>query len=55
MHVASFGPDRAPRLLLLHGGGVAGWMWKSLRHRLESDYQLLIPDLPGHGQSSDAP
>lgn len=38
-------------MLLLHGGGVAGWMWNSLRQRLEAQHVVVVPDLPGHGRS----
>lgn len=41
----------APLIVLLHGGGVSGWMWdKQIEHF--SDYHCLVPDLPGHGSSS---
>lgn len=55
MFLASSGPDTASPVLLLHGGGVAGWMWDSLRERLEPDHAVLVPDLPGHGRSAAAP
>ncbi|MGP6177108.1 alpha/beta fold hydrolase [Microbacterium sp. A196] len=55
MFLASHGPRDAPPVLLLHGGGVAGWMWDSLKERLRTDYAVLIPDLPGHGRSADEP
>lgn len=55
MHISSFGPIDGSPVLLLHGGGVAGWMWNSLRSSLESEYKVMVPDLPGHGQSSDEP
>ncbi|MBH0081996.1 alpha/beta fold hydrolase [Salinibacterium sp. SWN167] len=55
MYVATSGPADAPPVLLLHGGGVAGWMWDSLRERLETDYRVIVPDLPGHGHSADEP
>ena len=55
MHVSRFGPEYGSPVLLLHGGGVAGWMWNSLRRSLESRYKVLVPDLPGHGQSADEP
>ncbi|WP_225735761.1 alpha/beta fold hydrolase [Gulosibacter chungangensis] len=41
-------------ILLLHGGGVAGWMWEPLASRIESSYRLVIPDLPGHDRSQGA-
>lgn len=55
MFFTSSGPDAAPPVLLLHGGGVAGWMWESLRTRLESTHLVLVPDLPGHGRSATEP
>ncbi|WP_203135626.1 alpha/beta fold hydrolase [Microbacterium sp. JZ31] len=57
MFYARFGPDRddAPTVLLLHGGGVAGWMWESLRDHLRNQYRVLVVDLPGHGRSVDQP
>lgn len=55
MHVSRFGPAGAARVLLLHGGGVAGWMWDSLVRSLEETYSVLVPDLPGHGASADEP
>ena len=55
MQVNTFGPVDGPPVLLLHGGGVAGWMWTSLRRSLESRYRVLVPDLPGHGQSAGEP
>jgi pimeloyl-ACP methyl ester carboxylesterase len=55
MHIAGFGTDSSPAVLLLHGGGVAGWMWTSLRQHLESTHLVLVPDLPGHGKSADEP
>lgn len=52
MHVALFGPVGAPPVLLLHGGGVAGWMWRDLVNRLEQTHRVIVPDLPGHGASA---
>jgi pimeloyl-ACP methyl ester carboxylesterase len=45
------GPKQAATILFLHGGGVGSWMWQPQLARL-SDYHLLIPDLPGHGNSA---
>jgi pimeloyl-ACP methyl ester carboxylesterase len=48
--VREFGPSHAPAVVLLHGGGVSGWMWNRSASLLR-DYHCLIPDLPEHGQS----
>ena len=55
MKVSEYGPEDAPVVLLLHGGGVAGWMWDSLQKVLEEKYKVIVPDLPGHGASSKNP
>ncbi|MFB7249317.1 alpha/beta fold hydrolase [Microbacterium sp. NPDC056234] len=55
MHVERHGDPQGPRVLLLHGGGVAGWMWKPLREHLGPRRRLLIPDLPGHDRSAQQP
>lgn len=55
MHVTRYGQDDAPPVLLLHGGGVAGWMWDSLQRRLAGGHHVVIPDLPGHGRSAGEP
>ncbi|WP_029258416.1 MULTISPECIES: alpha/beta fold hydrolase [unclassified Microbacterium] len=53
MHVESFGARDGHPLLLLHGGGVAGWMWEPLRAHLGEGLRIVVPDLPGHGHSTD--
>ncbi|MEU4576524.1 MULTISPECIES: alpha/beta hydrolase [Nonomuraea] len=55
MHVETYGPAGAPPVLLLHGGGVAGWMWEPVRERLSRDHRLIVPDLPGHDRSAGEP
>ncbi len=45
-----FGSGNAQTIVLLHGGGGAGWMWQPQIEQL-MDYHLLVPDLPEHGQS----
>jgi len=55
MHVATFGQASGPAILLLHGGGVAGWMWRAQIEHLAARYRLLVPDLPGHDRSRDEP
>ena len=55
MHVSVSGPEDGRRMLLLHGGGVAGWMWDPLRAQLEGAHRVIVPDLPGHDRSVDVP
>ncbi|WP_243228717.1 alpha/beta fold hydrolase [Microbacterium sp. CIAB417] len=55
MHVERHGDPSRPRILLLHGGGVAGWMWTPVREHLDPRTRLLIPDLPGHDRSAHEP
>lgn len=43
-----------PRILLLHGNPAAMDDWSALAHALP-DFELLVPDLPGFGQSDDVP
>jgi pimeloyl-ACP methyl ester carboxylesterase len=40
-----------PAVLLLHGYGDTGDMWSALASRLASRYTVIVPDLPGLGQS----
>lgn len=52
MYVRAHGDVSDRPILLLHGGGVAGWMWEPLRARLGTGHRLLVPDLPGHDHSA---
>ncbi|MDH5133898.1 MULTISPECIES: alpha/beta hydrolase [unclassified Microbacterium] len=54
MHHETTGSAGTPPLLLLHGGGVAGWMWEPLRSHLDPARRVILPDLPGHGGSATA-
>ena len=49
-----FGPRHAETIVLLHGGGGAGWMWRPQVDALQDDYHLLVPDLPEQGRSIEA-
>ncbi|HEX2032635.1 MAG TPA: alpha/beta fold hydrolase [Chloroflexota bacterium] len=42
-------------LLLLHGLGVSGAVWRSFARRLAPPFAPLAPDLRGHGESGPAP
>lgn len=45
-------PDPGRRVLLLHGGGLAAWMWRPVTDALPNDLLVHAPDLPGHGSRS---
>jgi pimeloyl-ACP methyl ester carboxylesterase len=45
------GNPTAPTIILLHGGGGAGWMWKPQVEQL-GEFHCLVPDLPEQGQSA---
>ncbi|MFN7175164.1 MAG: alpha/beta fold hydrolase BchO, partial [Thermaurantiacus tibetensis] len=46
-HVQVMG--EGPPLLLLHGTGAATHSWRDLLPILARDFQVVAPDLPGHG------
>ena len=52
LYVHEQGPASAPTILFLHGGGGSGWMWQPQLEAL-TDFHILVPDLPEHGQSMD--
>lgn len=41
------------KILLLHGLGGTGQLWRPLAAKLETDYSILAPDQRGHGLSQD--
>ena len=49
-------PTQKPVLVLVHGATANGRMWAPVRRILEArGYQVLAPDLPGHGIHRDQP
>lgn len=50
MHITRAG--EGPSVLLLHGGGVAGWMWRGVQQHLGEGVATIVPDLPGSGRSA---
>ncbi|HLD14024.1 MAG TPA: pimeloyl-ACP methyl ester esterase BioH [Burkholderiales bacterium] len=40
-----------PPVVLVHGWGLHGGVWRDLAARLARSFRVLIPDLPGHGRS----
>jgi pimeloyl-ACP methyl ester carboxylesterase len=53
--VREAGPVDAPAVVLLHGVGTSGWMWRRLVGDLDGELRLLVVDLPGHGDSAGRP
>lgn len=53
LHVDSYGHagSRTP-LLLIHGWGMHGGMWRGVAERLAQHVHVLAVDLPGHGSSA---
>lgn len=56
-HVQHFRPAspthaQPPVLLLLHGTGAATHSWRGLAPRLATAFEVIAPDLPGHGFTS---
>jgi pimeloyl-[acyl-carrier protein] methyl ester esterase len=42
-------------LLMIHGLGASGGIWQAQKDFLQTDFQVLTIDLPGHGQSDWIP
>jgi pimeloyl-ACP methyl ester carboxylesterase len=53
LHVLRAG--RGPTLLLLHGIGSSATAWSQQLDRLGAEFTCIAPDLPGYGDSPDAP
>jgi len=51
LHVERLGDG--PDLVLLHGWGLHGGVWRALAPRLAGSFRLHLVDLPGHGHSRD--
>lgn len=43
--------DNGPDVVLLHGWGLHGGIWKPVAAELAQHYRVMIVDLPGHGRS----
>ncbi len=52
MHVETLG--QGPDIMLVHGWGLHGGVWRELAERLALSFRVLLPDLPGHGRSPAA-
>lgn len=55
MHVQVRGPVDAPALVLLHGYSDSGFSFSRILPLLPADGRIIVPDLRGHGRSSQPP
>ncbi len=51
MHYTRTGVGKPP-LILLHGLTANGLCWTVIAHELDGEYDVIMPDLRGHGKSS---
>jgi pimeloyl-ACP methyl ester carboxylesterase len=51
LYFTESGTANSSTIVLLHGGGVGGWMWRDVAAILSKDFHCLIPDLPEQGES----
>jgi len=55
MHFSLYGDPSAPAMLLVHAGMLTGSMWQQQVEAFSGTHHVIVPDLPGHGESSDEP
>lgn len=53
--VREAGTQHGETVVLLHGGNIAGWMWGFQVEALAGEFHVLVPDLPGFGDSNHLP
>lgn len=54
LYFEEYGQQNPRSIVFLHGGGIAGWMWRYQVEYFKSSYHCLVPDLPEQGQSTGA-
>lgn len=54
MRYREFGPNEGKTVVLLHGGGLNWWNYRTAAQALSGDYRVVLPILDGHG-GSDQP
>jgi pimeloyl-ACP methyl ester carboxylesterase/putative sterol carrier protein len=52
LHLSTYVVGSGPPVLLLHGLGASKISWLPIMPELSRSYRLVVPDLPGHGESS---
>ncbi len=48
-----FGNRNSKTIILVHGGGLSWWGYKSVAELLEKDYHVVTPVIDGHGEDAD--
>lgn len=51
LYFESYGEQNPRTIVFLHGGGLAGWMWREQVKALQGSFHCLVPDLPEQGQN----
>ena len=54
MEFREYGPEKAETMILLHGGGLSWWNYRSAAEQLQRDYRVILPVLDGHAGSGRA-
>jgi pimeloyl-ACP methyl ester carboxylesterase len=52
VHYRAWGPEDAPGVVLIHGGGAHSGWWDHVAPFLAEDHRVIAPDLTGHGDSA---
>ncbi len=52
LHYYRTGNGEKPPLLLIHGFSDTGLLWTPVARELEADYDVIMPDMRGHGRST---
>lgn len=55
LHVRIGGARQAPPIVLVHGAAVSSRHMEPLARELQGTFRVIVPDLPGHGQSEGPP
>ncbi|MGQ2283436.1 hypothetical protein [Leuconostoc pseudomesenteroides] len=54
MEFKTYGDQKNPKFILIHGGFLGSWSLKTLIKHLETNYFLIVPELDGHGTNTQA-
>ncbi len=51
INYVEYGENNSKIILMLHGGGMSWWNFKSIAEKLQDDYRVILPVLDGHSGS----